>query len=314
LKVYERIESFKKLRHAVVTPGTFDGVHLGHRTILSRLKELAEKNGGETVVLTFHPHPRIVLHGDDHNLRLLTTLEEKTALLREAGIDHFIIHPFSVEFSRTSVVHYVRDMLVGQIGMKQLVIGYDHHFGRNREGNLEHLQELAPLYEFDIEEIPAQEIDAVNVSSTKIRKALNKGDVELAHQYLGYPYRLTGVVKPGQQLGRTLGFPTANLEIQHPLKMIPANGVYAVHVELESGRYRGMLNIGHRPTVNDNPNHQTLEVHLLDFEGELYHRPLTIEFMARMRDERRFGNTDDLRVQLEADREEVELFFNRIVT
>lgn len=294
----------------MVTPGTFDGVHLGHRTILNRLKELAGKSGGESVVLTFHPHPRIVLHGDDHNLRLLTALEEKTALLRDAGIDHFIIHPFTVEFSRTSVVHYVRDMLVGQIGMKQLVIGYDHHFGRNREGNLENLLELAPLYEFEIEEIPAQDIDEVNVSSTKIRKALRKGDVERANQYLGYPYRLSGVVTTGQQLGRQLGFPTANLQVQHPLKMIPANGVYAVRVLLDSGEYRGMLNIGHRPTVNTNPDDQTLEVHLIDFDGELYHRPLTVEFLSRMRDEVRFGNIDDLQRQLHTDREAVQQYFN----
>lgn len=179
-----------------------------------------------------------------------------------------------------------------------------------REGNLENLLELAPLYEFEIEEIPAQEIDAINVSSTKIRKALHKGDVERAHQYLGYPYRLTGVVTTGQQLGRKLGFPTANLKIQHPLKMIPANGVYAVRVVLESGTYRGMLNIGQRPTVNDDPNHQTLEVHLIDFEGELYHRPLTLEFLSRMRDEVRFGHTDDLQRQLHNDRKAVEQFFN----
>ncbi len=297
----------------MVTPGTFDGVHLGHRTILKRLKERAAKSGGESVVLTFHPHPRIVLQGSDSNLRLLTTLEEKTDLLREVGIDHFIIHPFTNHFSRTSVVHYVRDMLVRQIGMKQLVIGYDHHFGRNREGNLENLLELAPLYDFEIEEIPAQEIDAVNVSSTKIRKALVAGDVALAHKYLGYPYPLSGVVVEGAQLGRELGFPTANLEIQHPLKMIPANGVYAVRVHLDSGTYRGMLNIGHRPTVSDERGKPTLEVHLLNFDGELYHRNIRLELLNRLRDEQRFDNTDQLRNQLKEDKAEVEEIFNNLV-
>jgi len=310
LKVYERIESFKKSSHAVVTPGIFDGVHKGHRKILSRLKELAEKSGGESVVLTFHPHPRIVLQGPDTNLRLLTTLEEKTELLREAGIDHFIIHPFTREFSRTNVVQYVRDLLVGKIGMKQLVIGYDHHFGRNREGNLENLQELAPLYEFSIEEIPAQEIDDVNVSSTKIRKALEKGEVELAAQYLGYSYRLSGMVTTGQQQGRGMGFPTANIVVKHPLKMIPARGVYAVRVLLGAESYAGMLNIGIRPTVDNASDEESIEVHLLGFEGELYNQSLTVEFIQRLRNEIRFPGMDDLKAQLEQDRMMVEQIFS----
>ncbi len=310
MKVYERIESFKKSSHAVVTPGTFDGVHKGHRKILSRLKELAEKSGGESVVLTFHPHPRIVLQGPDTNLRLLTTLEEKTELLREAGIDHFIIHPFTREFSRTNVVQYVRDLLVGKIGMKQLVIGYDHHFGRNREGNLENLQELAPLYEFSIEEIPAQEIDDVNVSSTKIRKALEKGEVELAAQYLGYSYRLSGMVTTGQQQGRGMGFPTANIVVKHPLKMIPARGVYAVRVLLGAESYAGMLNIGIRPTVDNASDEESIEVHLLGFEGELYNQSLTVEFIQRLRNEIRFPGMDDLKAQLEQDRMMVEQIFS----
>lgn len=293
----------------MVTPGTFDGVHKGHRKILSRLKERATKSGGESVVLTFHPHPRIVLQGEDTNLRLLNTLEEKTELLRKAGIDHFIIHPFTMEFSRTSVVHYVRDMLVGQIGMKQLVIGYDHHFGRNREGSLENLEELAPLYEFEIEEIPAQEIDDVNVSSTKIRKALVAGDVELAHQYLGYPYKLSGIVVPGQQIGRQLGFPTANISVKHPLKMIPEKGVYAVRVILDSGVYRGMLNIGVRPTVTEHTSHQTIEVHILGVDEELYNQSISVEFVARLRDEVEFGSTEALMDQLKEDRREVEEVF-----
>lgn len=310
LKVYSSIDSFRRLSHAVVTPGTFDGVHLGHRTIIDRLCELAKANNGETVVLTFHPHPRLVLHGPDSDLRLLTTLEEKTELLSQAGIDHFIIHPFTLEFSRTDVVHYVRDLLVGKIGMKQMVIGYDHHFGRNREGSLENLRELAPLYEFDIEEIPAQDIDNVNVSSTKIRNALNSGKVALAAQYLGYPYRITGKVVKGNRIGRSMGFPTANILVENRYKMIPANGVYAVAVHHDGNRYLGMLNIGHRPTVNAGSAVVTVEVHLIGFEGDLYHQQLTVEFVKRLRDEMRFEDISELKAQLIADREMVHHAFN----
>ncbi|TVR40404.1 MAG: bifunctional riboflavin kinase/FAD synthetase [Cryomorphaceae bacterium] len=305
MKVYQSIDSFAPLAHAVVTPGTFDGVHLGHKTILNRLTEIAAKHKGQSVVLTFHPHPRIVLHGPDTNIRLLTTLEEKTDLLAEAGIDHFIIHPFTPEFSRTSVVHYVRDLLVSQIGMKHMVIGYDHHFGRNREGSLENLQELAPLYDFDIEEIPAQDIDRVNVSSTKIRHALNEGDVERAARYLGYHYRLTASVVTGQQLGRQIGFPTANLELDNPWKMIPAHGVYAVEVTVNGTHHAGMLNIGMRPTIAGSDKTTTLEVHLLDFKGDLYGQQLGIGFVARLRNETRFNSMEQLKEQLIADRERV---------
>jgi riboflavin kinase/FMN adenylyltransferase len=262
------------------------------------------------VVLTFHPHPRLVLHGPDSNLRLLTTLEEKTELLSKAGIDHFIIHPFTREFSRTDVVHYVRDLLVGKIGMKQMVIGYDHHFGRNREGSLENLRELAPLYEFEIEEIPAQDIDNVNVSSTKIRKALNAGNVNLAAQYLGYSYRITGKVVQGNRIGRSMGFPTANILVENRYKMIPANGVYAVAVYHGRSRFKGMLNIGHRPTVNSSVDGVTIEVHIIGFEGDLYEEQLTVEFISRLRDEIRFEDTNQLKEQLMADREMVHHAFN----
>lgn len=312
MKIYEGIESFDKLLYAVVTPGTFDGVHKGHRTILNRVSELAKKNGGESVVLTFHPHPRIVLQGEDTNLRLLTTLEEKAELLRKAGIDHFIIHPFTVDFSRTSVVYYVRDMLVGKIGMKHMVIGYDHHFGRNRAGNLENLLELAPLYEFEIEEIPAKEIDAVSVSSTKIRKALVNGDVDLAAEYLGYEYSLTGTVQKGQQIGRRMGFPTANIQVDNALKMIPGEGVYAVRVTVDSRQHHGMLNIGKRPTVDEQSADRSIEVHLLDFDGKLYGKRLTLSFVSRLRNEMRFSDLDGLKNQLIKDRESVRSLFKEL--
>jgi riboflavin kinase/FMN adenylyltransferase len=312
LKVHTDIESFKRLNHAVVTPGTFDGVHWGHQRILSRLKEIAAKSDGESVVLTFHPHPRMVLYSEDSNLRLLTTLEEKTELLRQSGIDHFIIHPFTRDFAKTSVVEYVRDLLIGKIGMQQLVIGYDHHFGRHREGNLESLLELAPLYDFQIEEIPAQEISDVNVSSTKIRHALDAGDVAMANKYLGYNYSITGHVVQGEKLGRTLGFPTANLAVSNPYKLIPAQGVYAVKVKTDQGEFRGMLNIGHRPTFNNNPDLKTLEVHLLQFDGDLYGRSLTISFVERIRQEKKFDNPTDLKIQLEIDKSATEEIMQKV--
>lgn len=312
MKVYTDIESFKRLNHAVVTPGTFDGVHWGHQRILSRLKEIATKSGGESVVLTFHPHPRMVLYGEDSNLRLLTTLEEKTELLRQSGIDHFIIHPFTRDFAKTNVVEYVRDLLIGKIGMQQLVIGYDHHFGRHREGNLESLQALAPQYNFQIEEIPAQEISEVNVSSTKIRQALDTGNVETANKYLGYKYSLCGHVVHGEKLGRTLGFPTANLAIDNPYKLIPAVGVYAVKVHTDQGDYNGMLNIGHRPTFNEDADLKTLEVHLLQFEGDLYGRRITISFAERIRQEKKFDNPSDLKIQLELDKSATEQIMKRV--
>lgn len=312
MKVYTDIESFKRLNHAVVTPGTFDGVHWGHQRILSRLKEIATKSGGESVVLTFHPHPRMVLYGEDSNLRLLTTLEEKTELLRQSGIDHFIIHPFTRDFAKTNVVEYVRDLLIGKIGMQQLVIGYDHHFGRHREGNLESLQALAPRYNFQIEEIPAQEISEVNVSSTKIRQALDTGNVETANKYLGYKYSLCGHVVHGEKLGRTLGFPTANLVIDNPYKLIPAVGVYAVKVHTDQGDYNGMLNIGHRPTFNEDADLKTLEVHLLQFEGDLYGRRITISFAERIRQEKKFDNSSDLKIQLELDKSATEQIMKQV--
>ncbi|NDH78594.1 MAG: riboflavin biosynthesis protein RibF, partial [Flavobacteriia bacterium] len=210
MKVYQSLAEFNPLDCAVATTGTFDGVHLGHKKILGQLVQMAHKVGGESVLLTFSPHPRLVLQPDTE-LKLLTSLEEKIGLLEQTGLDHVIIHPFTKEFSRTPSLEFVREILVNQIGVKQLVIGYDHHFGRNREGSFDHLKEFGPIYGFEVEEIPALDIDAVNISSTKIRSALTEGDVELAATYLGHPYIIGGEVIKGDQIGRTIGFPTANL-------------------------------------------------------------------------------------------------------
>lgn len=300
MKVYRGIEEFKIKANYAVTTGTFDGVHIGHRTILNRLKEVAQKLEGESVLLTFYPHPRVVLQADS-DLKLLNTIEEKTELLEAAGIGHLIIHPFTKAFSRTTSLEFVRDILVNQIGTKKLVIGYDHHFGRNREGSFEHLREFGPLYGFEVEEIPAQDIDDVNVSSTKIRKALSEGEVEVANNYLGGAYQLNGEVVRGNQIGRTIGYPTANLQLNSDYKLIPANGIYAVKVVLDGKKYQAMLNIGIRPTIAEENKQRKIEVHLFDFEGDLYHKTLKVELLKRIRTEKKFKDLHELKQGLARD-------------
>lgn len=301
MKVYQGIDHFEKIQNAVVTAGTFDGVHIGHRTILNRLKEIANREDGESVLLTFFPHPRMVLQSDS-DMKLINTIEEKTKLLEEAGIDHLIIHPFDMKFSRLSSMEFVRDLLVNKIGTKHLVIGYDHHFGRNREGSFEHLMEYGPLYGFQVEEIPAQDVDNVNVSSTKIRNALIEGDVALANEFLGKPFRISGKVIHGQKLGSSLGFPTANIQIEESYKLIPAVGVYAIQAELNSNTYKGMMNIGYRPTIEDNSKTLSIEVHLFDFNQNIYGDTIDIHLMHRIRDELKFENKDALIKALDQDK------------
>lgn len=303
LKVYYNINEFQGAKTPVVTTGTFDGVHIGHQTILNRLKEIAKKVGGETVLLTFYPHPRMVLFPDDHGLELITSQEEKVKLLEKAGIDHLIIHPFSREFSRTTSIDFIKEILVNQIGTKKLVIGYDHHFGRNREGSFENLKESGPVYGFDVEEIPEQDVDNVAVSSTKIRKALDEGDLETANEYLGYEFMLTGEVIHGDQLGRSIDFPTANVEVKDQVKLVPANGVYAVRVELAGNLHTGMLNIGLRPTVDG--KNRRIEVNIFDFEQEIYGQEIVLHFVSKIRDEKKFDDLEALKKQLEIDRNKV---------
>ena len=285
----------------MATTGTFDGVHLGHKKILGQLVQTAHKVGGESVLLTFSPHPRLVLQ-PDAELKLLTSLEEKIGLLEQTGLDHLIIHPFTKEFSRTPSLEFVREILVNKIGVKQLVIGYDHHFGRNREGSFDHLKEFGPIYGFEVEEIPALDIDAVNISSTKIRTALTEGNVELATTYLGHPYIIGGKVIKGDQIGRSIGFPTANLDINFQHKLIPADGVYAGYVRLNGEHHKAMANIGRRPTVGI--NRRSVEIHLLDFEGDLYGQHLHFAVGHRLRDVMNFNGLDTLKMQLTIDKED----------
>ena len=300
LKVFHSIDEFQKVKGAVVTTGTFDGVHVGHRKIIDRLNEIAQKVNGESVLLTFHPHPRMVLFPDDHGLELITAMDEKIKLLEDSGVQNLIIHPFTREFSRITSIDFIRDILVDKLGTSVLVIGYDHHFGRNREGSFEHLRESGPLYGFQVEEISVQDVDDVAVSSTKIRKALQDGDVRTASKYLAHSYQLSGTVVHGDKLGRELGYPTANIQMEDKNKVIPANGVYACYVYVNENKFNGMLNIGTRPTVSGNI--RRIEVNIFDFDEELYGQRLILELKQRIRDEKKFDDVEGLKDRLAIDK------------
>ena len=300
MKIYRSIEEIPKIKNAIVTQGTFDGVHAAHQVIIDRLKEVAKLNHGESVIVTFDPHPRIVLYPDDHGLKLLQTLNEKIEVLNHLGIDHLIIIPFTKEFSRLSSMQFIRDIIVNKIGAKHLVVGYNHRFGKNREGDHDQLNEYASLYGFDVEEIAEQDIDNIAISSTKIRKALEAGDIITANKYLLKPFVLKGTVVQGKQLGRTIGFPTANIEVSDKNKLVPADGVYAVKVFIHNKMYGAMLNSGFRPTVDG--KHHVIEVHVFDFDETIYGQEMTIEFVDKLRDEIKFNNVNELRNQLEKDK------------
>lgn len=309
MKVYLNINEFKTSRKTAVTTGTFDGVHNGHKIVINQLINAAKKIDGESVLLTFFPHPRMVLYPDDHELRLLNTIEERISLLEKSGIDHLIVHPFSKEFSRLSSTEYIRDVLVNQLNVSTLVIGYDHQFGRNREGTFKHLQELAPLYDFNVEEIAAQEIHQINISSTKIRNSLLIGEINAANQFLGYPYFIKGTVVDGNKMGRSIGFPTANIKVNEWYKLIPAKGVYAVKIKIKTAIFNGMLNIGSRPTLNESSK-ETIEVNIFNFEEDIYTKEVEIEFHERVRDEQKFNNIAALQQQLAIDKKNVIQIFS----
>ena len=304
MKVTYGLNNFKTISCAVATTGTFDGVHLGHRKILNQLVAKAKKVGGESVLLTFSPHPRIVLQ-PDVELELLSSENEKISLLEKTGIDHLIIHPFTREFSRTQSLDFVREFLVNKIGVKHLVIGYDHHFGRNREGSFDHLKEFGPIYGFEVEEIAAFDIDQVNVSSTKIRNALAEGNIELANMYLGAPYSISGRVIKGNQIGRTIGFPTANIECNFMQKLLPADGVYAGKLHVNGHTYNAMANLGSRPTIGS--KQRKLEVHCIGTDIQLYESEVRFELFKFLRDIEEFANLEALKKQLEVDKKEANL-------
>jgi len=286
----------------VVTIGTFDGVHLGHQKVILRLQEFAKKHDGETVIFTFHTHPRVITSPNENNLRLLTTLDEKIKLFEKYGIDHLIIYTFDKSFSELSYSEFVEKLLVEKIGTHCLVVGYDHKFGKNREGGFDYLKKCAEKFKFEIERLDALLVEEDSVSSTKIRNALQNGEIEKANNYLGYQFTLNGTVVEGKQLGRKLGFPTANIETSDKNKIIPGYGVYAVKVELNGADYNGMLNIGTRPTFNNNADNRSIEVNIFDFEGDIYGKEITLAFVGKIRDEQKFDNIEMLVNQLEKDK------------
>lgn len=300
VNVYNSIDNFPGSANAVVTIGTFDGVHIGHQQIIRNLRKLAAETHGETVLLTFFPHPRMVLQPDDNDLKLITTMVEREELLRSFGIDHLIIQPFDKQFSRISATEFVRDQLMQKIGMKTLVIGYDHHFGRNREGSYKDLEEMAPVYGFRLEEINEQVINHIAVSSTKVRKALLEGDIDSANQLLGHRFSFRGKVVMGDKIGRTLGFPTANIEIPEAYKLVPAEGIYAVQIRIGQQLKKGMLYIGTRPVVNGKS--LRIEVNIFEFDQEIYNQEIQVMFVSRIRGDLPFTDINALKEKMKEDK------------
>jgi riboflavin kinase / FMN adenylyltransferase len=302
MKIYEGLQEYISNTYAVVTTGTFDGVHLGHKKIIHRLNAIAKENSGESVVITFDPHPRTVLFPDQTDLKLLSDKHEKIQLLKDAGVQNLIVIPFNKAFSEISSLDFIKDIIISKIKTKHLVIGYDHKFGKNREGSFEYLQLHADSFGFKVEEISAKLINENNISSSKIRKSLENGDLKTANKFLGYDYFLSGTIVTGKQIGRTIGFPTANIKVYDTNKLIPAIGVYAVKVLVGNNLYKGMLNIGYNPTVTDEKI-KTIEVNILDFNRDIYGEAIKIFFIERIRDELKFLGLAALKEQLALDRE-----------
>lgn len=300
MQLVDDLSDFISPEFAVVTSGTFDGVHVGHQKILNKIVQSAKLHGGQSVVLTFWPHPRFVLKKDVNNLKLLTTFEEKVDLLDRIGIDYLVKIPFTHEFSELSSEDFIQDVLVKSLNTKKLVIGYDHRFGKNREGGFDYLKEHSSQYGFAIQEIPRQDIEHVGVSSTAIREALVEGNIHVANEFLGRKYCISGFVIEGDRIGRSIGFPTANLDVPETYKLIPADGSYAVKVTLHNEKLDGMLNIGWRPTVSG--EERRIEVNIFDFDREIYNERLTIEFISRLRKEQKFESIEKLKEQLSLDK------------
>jgi riboflavin kinase/FMN adenylyltransferase len=319
LKIYNQLSEFKKLTNAIVTIGTFDGVHYGHQKIIKRLCELAKMSGGESVILTFFPHPRMIIDPENQSLKMINTIKEKAEILANLGVDHLIITPFTRDFSNLSAADYIKNILVDTIGTKQLIVGYDHRFGKDRQGGMKELETYAKVYDFSIEEIPEHDINDVAVSSTKIRTALLDGDVSLASTYLGYPFSINGPVIKGDKIGRTIGFPTANIFVEEVYKLIPGDGIYAVTVEMELAHeawsseqptiYKGMAYIGQRPTINGMT--RNIEVNIFDFNQEIYGQTIKMNFLKFLRHDVKFTGLDALKEQLYQDKLDTLSFFNQ---
>ncbi|WP_209332200.1 bifunctional riboflavin kinase/FAD synthetase [Lunatimonas salinarum] len=307
MKIHKDLAQLPTMLHPVVTIGTFDGVHLGHQKILYRIRQIAQESGGESVLLTFWPHPRMVLKPNDHQIKLLSTQAEKQDLIAQFGIDHLVSIPFTKSFAATSSEEFIQDILIKKLRTSKLVIGYDHRFGKGREGGFDYLQSNQHRFGFELEEIPRADIDQIGISSTKIRQALEAGDLETASNFLGRPYGLTGRVVKGNQLGRKIGFPTANLHVDEEHKLIPKDGAYVVSAKYRDKQYPAMLNIGNRPTLQG--ANKTVEAHLIGFEGDLYGEQLEIRFHRYLREEQKFDNLEQLTSQLRNDKQAVMHFF-----
>jgi len=309
MKLIDDLSQFAAPAYSVVTSGTFDGVHVGHQKILQKIVQEARKRDGKSIVLTFWPHPRFVLKKDAGDLKLLTTFEEKVELLAQNGIDYLVKIPFTKEFSELTSDQFIRQVLVEKLNTKLLVIGYDHRFGKNREGGFDYLMEHSGEYGFAIKEISRKDIEDVGVSSTLIRNSLGEGNIHIANDFLGRPYSLSGFVKDGDRIGRSIGFPTANIDVPEAYKLIPADGAYAVLVSFDGQKFQGMLNIGQRPTVSG--QERRIEVNLFNFDADIYNQRLTIEFIKLLRTERKFESIGRLKEQLSLDKLEAIRILNQ---
>ena len=299
MNIFHSINEFHSDKKTIVTLGTFDGVHLGHAAILKKLTQNTQNETFESTVLTFFPHPRMVLQGKS-DLKLLNTINEKIELLEKIGIDNLIIHPFDEKFAELNAEAFVSTILVDQLRVQKIIIGYDHRFGKNRTANIDDLINFGTQYGFEVEQISAQEIDEISISSTKIRTALEEGDIQLANEYLGYRYFLSGTVVKGKQLGRTIGFPTANISLEEDYKLVPQNGVYVVRAEIDGKTIYGMMNIGFNPTVQGKK--KTIEVHLFNFDSDIYNCKIQVSILQRIRSEKKFESVEVLKDQLKKDK------------
>jgi riboflavin kinase/FMN adenylyltransferase len=311
LKITHNFSNFSTSKKTVVTIGTFDGVHIGHQKIIEQLLNASKKKNEISVLLTFFPHPRMVLQKDS-GIKLINTIKEKSKLLENFGLDELVIHPFDKEFSRLTAFEFVRDILVNKFNISKLVIGYDHHFGKNREGNFEQLQEYGSMFGFKLEEIPVQNLNDISISSTKIRHSLNAGDIKKANNYLGYHFMLSGTVVSGNRLGSKIGFPTANITIEESYKIIPKSGSYIIKSTIDDEIYFGMMNIGNRPTVDGTI--ETIEVHFFNLEQDLYGKKISVELLNFLREEHKFESVQSLQTQLHLDKRNSLDFINNLTS
>jgi len=300
LKIYTNLHNYTSKNKTFVTIGTFDGVHIGHKKVIKDLINSAKKNGATSVLLTFFPHPRMVLQKET-NIKLINTIKERIQLLEKLGLDILVIHEFNEKFAKQSALDFVKNVLVNKLNIGKLVIGYDHHFGNNREGNFKQLVEYGKIYNFDVKAIPRQDISNIAISSTKIRKAIERGQIIEANQNLGYPFMISGNIVKGKNLGEKIGFPTANLHVNEIYKLLPKTGAYIVKSEIKNKQIFGMMNIGFRPTVSG--KNQTIEIHFFDFNQNLYNKKIQVDVLKFLREEQKFESIEDLKNQLKKDKE-----------